>query len=61
MRNKDFIDEHIDWLSKNPMKVNKFGGKAHLWYVTMPDKSMKTFTHEEYEYYLSCVNQKLRP
>jgi len=59
VNNKDFIKQNIDWLSKNPMKVNRFDGKKYLWYITLPGYTTRAFTHEEYEYYLSCVNQTL--
>jgi len=58
--NKTFILENIDWHAKNPMKISRFSPKDHLWYVQLPNNSMKTFTHEEYEFYLSVLKKKLR-
>lgn len=55
-----FIDENLDWLSKNAFKVHRFGGKKYLWYVTLPNGSTKTFNHSEYEYILSKLNERLQ-
>jgi hypothetical protein len=55
-----FIDENLDWLSKNALKVHRFGGKTHLWYVTLPNGSTKTLNPSEYEYLLSKLNERLQ-
>lgn len=51
MYNKEFIDDHIDWLIKNPIKEKHFASGEVIRFVTLPNRSMKTFSEEELEYF----------
>ena len=56
MYNKDFIDEHIDWLVKNPIQEKYFPSGEVVRFVRLPNRSLKTFTKGEMEYF----KQKLK-
>ena len=51
MYNQKFIDENLEWLIEHPIKEQRFLSGEIVLFVKLPNRSIKTFSKEEFEYF----------
>ncbi len=51
MYNQKFIDENLEWLIEHPIKEQRFLSGKIVRFVKLPNRSIKTYSKEEFEYF----------
>jgi hypothetical protein len=51
MYNKEFIDYNLDWLLDHPIQEQRCLTGEVVYFVKLPNRSIKTFTQKEFEYF----------